>query len=261
MKVFISWSGNKSRKTAEIICNWLQQVIQVVEPWISIDIQKGKRWSPEISRSLEESKVGIVCLNRNNLKAPWLLFEAGAIAKTKDALTCTFLLDIKPSDVDYPLGDFQHTVYEKEDIKKLLISINDKLKELGEKHLADTVLQAVFETYWPELDKALQGVLKDHSSSREPVRTDRELLEEILERIRILQNEEFRNISFEHLAPLFSASTSDDERVYFKTTPGVTWTRSSTSIPIKRSGTTRTTSSTTSTTAATTSTTVPPKEE
>ena len=52
MKVFISWSGDRSKAVAEAIQEWVRMLIQSVEPWISIDIAKGKRWSSEISTRL-----------------------------------------------------------------------------------------------------------------------------------------------------------------------------------------------------------------
>src|SRR6266700_7074493 len=113
MNVFISWSGSRSRAVAEALSEWLRKVIQVVEPWISIDIEKGARWSPEIAERLEHSNVGIFCLTRDNLAAPWILFEAGAISKKKGAHVCTFLLDLQAADVEPPLGQFQHTSRDK----------------------------------------------------------------------------------------------------------------------------------------------------
>jgi hypothetical protein len=40
---------------------------------------------------------------------------------------CTFLLDINPAEIKPPLGQFQHTLFKKEDIKKLMYSINNKI--------------------------------------------------------------------------------------------------------------------------------------
>lgn len=41
MKVFISWSGNKSHKVAMIFREWLPSVIQSLEPYVSSeDIDK-----------------------------------------------------------------------------------------------------------------------------------------------------------------------------------------------------------------------------
>jgi hypothetical protein len=90
MKVFISWSGERSRAVAEALWEWLPNVIQTVNPWVSLaDIEKGARWSTEIASQLETCCVGLICLTPENLSAPWLLFEAGAISKTLDkAFVC-----------------------------------------------------------------------------------------------------------------------------------------------------------------------------
>ena len=35
MKIFISWSGERSQKIAELFKDWIQCVIQAAKPWIS----------------------------------------------------------------------------------------------------------------------------------------------------------------------------------------------------------------------------------
>ncbi len=73
MKVFITWSGKTSKALAEVFREWLPGVIQAVKPYYSPDdITKGSRWFPEISKELEESRVGLICLTRDNLQEPWL---------------------------------------------------------------------------------------------------------------------------------------------------------------------------------------------
>jgi hypothetical protein len=52
MKLFISWSGSKSQRLAEIFKDWIPKVIQAIKPFFSPDIEKGVRWFPEISKEL-----------------------------------------------------------------------------------------------------------------------------------------------------------------------------------------------------------------
>jgi hypothetical protein len=189
MLVFISWSGQRSKVVAEALENWLAQVIQAVEPWISQDIDKGLRWGTEIADRLEHSKVGIICLTKSNLNAKWIHFEAGALSKTKDAYVCTLLLDVKPSDVEQPLAQFQHTTMEKEQIFKLLLTINGVVQSLGEKALPEPRLRNVFETYWPHLEEAFKRSATLQEAPINPSRSDSEMLQEVLE---ILRNHERR---------------------------------------------------------------------
>ena len=146
MKIFISWSGERSHKVAELLDTWIRCVVQAVEPWVSSkDIDKGSLWFSEISTTLATTQAGIVCLTKGNLSKPWILFEAGALAK---GLTTnrvfTFLIDLEPKDVRDPLAQFNHTVPEKDSLYQLLRSIN---KGLGEKGLRENILKNVFETY------------------------------------------------------------------------------------------------------------------
>ena len=96
MKVFLSWSGEKSQAVAEQLRHWIPCVIQTLEPWMSKhDIRAGMRWANELGGRLSETKFGIVCLTKSNTSAPWILFEAGALAKTVDeTYVCPYLVDL-----------------------------------------------------------------------------------------------------------------------------------------------------------------------
>ncbi len=137
MKVFLSWSGTRSKKVAEVLGEYIQQMIQAVEPWISSEILKGANWVKEIGSKLEEINFGIICLTRENLDENWILFEAGALSKKQGAHVCTFLLDLKHTDIKPPLALFQHTIFEKEDIRKLLHTINREASTLKESKIPD----------------------------------------------------------------------------------------------------------------------------
>lgn len=206
MKIFISWSGEKSKEIAEFLKNWIEQIIQVAEPWISVDIDKGKRWNTEISESLEHSKVGIFCITKENLNSPWILFEAGAISKSNDSYVCTFLIDINPTDLTGPLSLFQATKYKKDDIFKLLSTINQMVSQSGEKSLSTENLKALFEIFYPKLEEKMQSTLVTHSenmSEESIIRTERELLEESVEILRQIKqtnlSDPLRNEAFELL--------------------------------------------------------------
>jgi hypothetical protein len=183
VKVFLSWSGGRSKSTAEALGNWVARVIQAVEPWISSGIEKGARWQSEIAERLEDAKVGIVCLTSSNLGAPWILFEAGALSKTKGSYVCTFLLDVSPAGIEPPLGQFQHTVFTRTDVFKLVETINAAVAAAGERSLSEPNLVAVFDTFWPQLEEQLNKS-RNQDEGEVVTRSERGLLEEVLEILR-----------------------------------------------------------------------------
>ncbi|WP_462167591.1 TIR domain-containing protein [Pseudoalteromonas sp. GB43] len=143
MKVFLSWSGDLSHKVALTLRDWLPSVIQSIEPYVSSeDIDKGARWSTDIASELADSSYGILCVTKENLHAPWLTFEAGALSKTMDkSYVSPFLFDIKRSEVNGPILQFQSTVFEKDDVKKLLLSLNKA--DSGEQLTAERLEKAL----------------------------------------------------------------------------------------------------------------------
>ncbi len=132
MEVFISWSGTRSHAIARALHGWLPQVINALRPWLSsTDIDKGARWSQDISARLNNAKAGIICLTPNNLSSPWILFEAGALSKSIDAsYVCTFLVELEPAAVAQPLAQFQATRAEKDDVLRLLKTLNTSRRPL-----------------------------------------------------------------------------------------------------------------------------------
>jgi hypothetical protein len=191
MKVFLSWSGDISHKVAMTFRNWLPSVIQSINPYVSSeDIDKGARWSTDIAKELENSTFGILCVTKDNINASWLNFEAGALSKTMDkSLVSPFLFDIKRSEVDGPILQFQSTIFEKDDIQKLIFSLN---KACGQDQLTDERLEKTFNVWYPSLQDELNKI-KDIKSeqSGEVEKTvsmkDSMILEEILELTRINQ--------------------------------------------------------------------------
>lgn len=184
-KVFISWSGDLSKKLAEEVRLWLPGVLQFVKPYFTPnDIEKGTRWATEIANELESSNAGIICLTNDNINKPWILFEAGALSKNfGKANVCTILFNLDNADLTGPLTSFQATRFDKTDFKKLLTTINNTG---GDSKLESAVLNDVFEMWWPKLETKVNEILKNHVvSANDNVRSDREILEEVLELARV----------------------------------------------------------------------------
>ena len=164
--------------------DWLPSVIQAIHPYFSPDdIAKGSRWSNEIAQELESSSVGLICLTRDNLGAAWILFEAGALSKNLDrSSVCPILFGVRPADVKEPLAQFQCAEFSKEEMKKVVSTVNAQLQE---NKLLPKTLDTVFEKWWPDLEKRVKQIMSEPSEdSSQTIRPDREILEEVLQHVR-----------------------------------------------------------------------------
>ena len=167
--------------------------------FISSGIQKGKQWQEVLRDELGEAKVGIFCLTKENLHADWLLFEAGALSRT--AYVCTFLLDLKPTDIEEPLAMFQHTIFDKDDIRKLLRdTINKEVEKSEVRSLDEKSLDSTFEKYWTELEAKLKDIVAKQPEEVSPSGDMNSMVEEIPEigrrpEIKALTPEERKKLS------------------------------------------------------------------
>lgn len=198
MELFISWSGDLSKKIGEIIQNWIPLVIQSVKPYYTPkDIEKGSKWENEISLKLKECKIGLIILTSENSNSPWILFESGALSNNLDkSKVCPILFDLENTDLTGPLATFQTTKFEKQEIKQLMLNINENC---GNNRVNIQVLEKTFETFWPQLEESVNSEIENFHANKiqgkkhpELRRTDRQILEEILQLTRsaVIRNNE-----------------------------------------------------------------------
>ena len=199
MTVFLSWSGEASRGVAEVLRRYLPFMIQGLRPFMSQhDLASGVRWSEQLSKELEHSNFGVVCLTPENLHSPWILFEAGALTKHVEGRACCLLFrGLQPADVTGPLAQFQNRVFARDEFEKLLSDINEGL----ESKLESGDLKVIFNKWWPDVDEEVVKVLADPKLHAENPRKREQLdvIEEILRRVRSIQRGLEENLPAEQL--------------------------------------------------------------
>lgn len=188
MKIFLSWSGQKSRDVALALREWLPGVINEVEPFVSAkDIYAGTRWQAEIAAQLSTTNYGLICVTKENQQSTWLNFEAGALAKAVDSSRVIPLaIDLKPSDVQLPLGQFQGQEISEPGMLEVMSALNSS----SASPLSDGLLSRSVKTWWPDLHERIEKISATYSPSMDgniqPERSERELLEETLNTVRSL---------------------------------------------------------------------------
>jgi hypothetical protein len=154
VKIFLSWSGEQSRRAALALRAWLPNVFQDLDVWMSQhDLAAGKRWPDTLDKELATTNVGILCLTTESVTSAWLLFEAGALAKEVSASrVIPYRLGISDTTVNLPLARFQSVSADRDGTLSLLKSINDVR---AHKFEAARVAE-LFDTWWPTLSAELE---------------------------------------------------------------------------------------------------------
>jgi predicted nucleotide-binding protein len=164
MKVFLSWSGDRSHEIAKALHGWLPLTLQAIQPWLSSsDVEAGTRWSSELEFQLQQTRFGIICLTPENLNARWLYYEAGALSKSlESAYVCPYLFGFSPTELTGPLVQFQAVTADERGTLALLKTLN---RALGENSLNDSALEQTFLMWWPILAKEFSRIATDLSGS------------------------------------------------------------------------------------------------
>ena len=160
MKVFISWSGTRSRAMGEALQDWLKLVFadpSLVEPWVSSRDMGAGDWREILKQRLKETDAGIVCVTREAFTPSWMLYEAGVLSKSmENEFVVPYLLDMNKDELEGPLEQFQVSEARKEDTRNLVRTINSALGR--ERRLDSGDLDQRFEAVWPNLQESLQNL-------------------------------------------------------------------------------------------------------
>ncbi|MGM9439057.1 toll/interleukin-1 receptor domain-containing protein [Streptomyces murinus] len=183
MQIFLSWSGEASKRCAEALRDWLPFMNQAIIPFVSSqDISKGERAMKAIATQLQECSFGIVCVTRDNQSAPWINFESGAISRELgESSLIPFLLDMPIKDLTGPITQFQATdSSSEEDVWAMIKTINDNCSNKIEQDR----LRKTFEKFWEDLTARLSQIRTQQPQSGTPERGTSEILNELVALVR-----------------------------------------------------------------------------
>ena len=179
MRIFLSWSGEYSRNVADAFANWIPCVLQQVDVFMSSNaIEAGDRWDEIISEALNEIDFGILFVTDENKEKPWLLFEAGALAKNiARSKVVPILVDTKEIDfTGSPLLKFQYKNFSREGVFATMRSI---YSDIEDPIIDRTTLTRCLEKWWPDLEEAFDSIEKPKKSKSKPKLSEDERFERI----------------------------------------------------------------------------------
>lgn len=169
MKLFLSWSKDRSKKMAEALHSWMPVTLSAIDTWFSEDpscLPKGQNFPTNILNHAVDSDACLVIITKENIDSAWINFEAGlffGMKKPVFALLC--------GDVDYkvlaqknfPLSanGMNYTSMTYEEIKNTFISINE-LMPINKRQKISNLERAVLVNY-PHISKQYNEIFNADS--------------------------------------------------------------------------------------------------
>lgn len=167
-QIFICWSGEHSKKIAEELKIILQEDIfqGELECFVSTqDIASGEDWYNKIRRELKLSRLGIMCITKENVKAPWIYFEAGAMIGN-NLRVVPLLINCDNSSLENTPIKAKQSIqfYIKPQFIKMMRDIKEQFSILN--GLTNNELDNRSENAYQKMKKDLETVLEDLKSKR-----------------------------------------------------------------------------------------------
>jgi hypothetical protein len=153
VRLFLSWSGERSRIVAHALYDLLPLVLYYVEPWFSeADIDAGRSWLHSLTEELAKTDFGIACITPENVNAPWILFEAGAMAMSpRTCKVIPLLVGVDARELPGPLALFQAQRIGQTGLSKVISSLQGSAGQ----PIPESRAQRLFDKFWPEFEKKL----------------------------------------------------------------------------------------------------------
>ena len=212
LRIFLSWSGDRSKYLAEAFKEWLPNVLQYVDPYMSAkDIKLGERWATNIEDNLREHDFGLVFVTPENIEAPWINFEAGALTKNLKSRVIPIIFESEVSILNQgPLKQFQSQKQLDEDsIRDLIKSINSA--ESDPHRLSNERVDRSFNMWWPELKQKLSAVPdvpnKDSEHEEDENTFDKQALVTIISKLDKFESDLNNNViykDYQEVKPMIS---------------------------------------------------------
>ena len=153
-KIFLCWSKSRSEAIATAWFRLLPDILRNVQPILSTEFQKGTEWSKLLRRDLDQARTGIVFLTPENVDAPWIHFEAGALATAignRNGDVFTYIYAFDPARLTGPLSAYHATVATKADTFRLLRDVCAVID-------CEPPDETAYSAWWLKLEKALDHV-------------------------------------------------------------------------------------------------------
>jgi hypothetical protein len=181
MKVFISWSGKRSKAMANALKEWIPLIVQHSEPFVSDkDISAGDRWAQAIAGELESSNFGILCITPENISSEWIMFEAGALSKAmQDAKVIPLLFGLELSDLSGPLQQFQALKVDEQGMLDALKAIN----AASDNKTGDATIEQLVPALWSQLRDKLDAI-PARAETEKHMRPQTEIMEDLVSQVR-----------------------------------------------------------------------------
>lgn len=188
MRIFLSWSGDRSKYLAKCFKEWLPNVLQYVDPYMSEkDIKLGERWGKSIEENLRSNDFGLVFVTPENINAPWINFEAGALSKSLQSRLVSILYSAEVTILNNgPLKQFQSSKeVSKESIKQLILDINEFAED--SECLKLERVETAFEKWWEDLENNLNKTPENTEDKEQKNPSNEEMLNFILQEVKNLR--------------------------------------------------------------------------
>lgn len=141
MKVFISWSKNRSMQFAIKTKEFLEGMSSKIDAFVSeVDINGGEDVQEKIIEKIIECDTLVLCFTKENKKSPWLLFEAGYARGLKKTVI-PLLFDDDPnwhSWIDNPMNIAREIKFNSENFEDIVFKcFNINHSKLNKKKVED----------------------------------------------------------------------------------------------------------------------------
>ena len=165
--IFLSWSGVYSKKIASQLKISIEHVFdhKITCFFSDKDISSGALWYKEIQNELQKSSMGIMCITKENVKAPWIFFFFFSLVGNDVRIVPLLINCDQKSLKETPINANQSVqFYNQEKFRAMLYDIRKEFKLYT--HDSKEKLDPLFDNEYTQLRKRLKKTLDELKRKR-----------------------------------------------------------------------------------------------
>jgi hypothetical protein len=167
--VFLSWSGPNSKEIARALKNMFETKVfanEKIRCFVSDeDIASGSDWWNKIKRELKSCKIGIICITKENMSAPWIYFEAGTMVARGVPFVIPLLINCNFNALKETPLSTKHAV-DFYDSAKFTKMVYDIYQAMGYSGKTKEDIAVLMKEYYVQLKNDISPVLRKLSNLR-----------------------------------------------------------------------------------------------
>jgi hypothetical protein len=167
--LFISWSKDRSKKIANELKKFIENVSPTLYPYISINnLHRGAKLVGDLEKAMDNSYEAFFVITPENTHEPWLHYELGYMVGKNKNINCTpILFGVNPGELSELFRERVHIPISFEEENKFKEGLKSKLSQIFQAlNINTSGLDKTCDTHWGDFYSQIKEIANENEKTK-----------------------------------------------------------------------------------------------